>query len=198
MSTSLVILDTETTGLQPDRHTIWEIAWITALHEGNTLCLHRRFETFVDISALELLDADPAALRVGMFERYLPDLSDNVDYIKQKLMDDCSEIAERAGNSVPHLVGAVPSFDHAMMTRWFGWPGFGENIYHYHLVDVEAVMAGRLGLAPPWNSKELSARLGVAVDESRIHTAMGDAEWAMRCYAAAYDLTIIVPQEERP
>ena len=56
--------------------------------------------------------------------------------------------------------------------------------WHYHLVDVEALAAGKLGIAPPWKSDELSAALGVTITEDDRHTALGDAKWAMRIYDA--------------
>ncbi|WP_280454142.1 hypothetical protein [Nocardia brasiliensis] len=106
-----------------------------------------------------------------------------------------------------HLVGAVPNFDTetlaAMMRRAGLCPA-----WHYHLIDVETLAIGWLyGLAAhghsslacmdapidcdvdsmpltlPWKSDALSRACGVEPpsDEER-HTAMGDAQWAMRLY----------------
>ena len=109
--TPLVFLDTETTGLRPDIHTPWEVAWVTAVHA--MLC-----------------------------------------------------------------------------SNWLGWPGYGEGLWHYHIIDVEILAAGKLGAIPPYSSSELTAALGVVVDEATKHTALGDVEWAMALYAAAYNLEV--------
>jgi oligoribonuclease (3'-5' exoribonuclease) len=196
--TPLIILDCETTGLQPDRHTPWEIAWQLAIHDNWILKLVQAESFLVRLTEEEYEMADPAALRVGRFDdRYGGDMR-SMDYVAGALQGSCSMVSRLAKtDKVPHLVGAVPSFDHAMLTRWFGWPGFGEGHWHYHLVDVENLIAGKLGIAPPWDSDELTARIGVEpIDEEFRHTAAGDVQWAVLLYAAVYDLTITEWQPE--
>lgn len=79
-------------------------------------------------------------------------------------------------------------------------------MWHYHVIDVEALAAGWLartrkmqaagyieseiavrlnrdpivGIAPhpPWNSTELSLAVGVDPNDFDRHTALGDAKWA--------------------
>jgi hypothetical protein len=81
------------------------------------------------------------------------------------------------------LVGAVVSFDEERLRRylraWGACPG-----WHYHLADVENLVAGKLGAAPPWDSSELSAAAGVDPATFDKHTALGDARWAMALYDA--------------
>jgi hypothetical protein len=56
---SLAFIDTETTGLDPDRHEIWEIALIVDDQE---------YQWFLPV---DLGKADPIALNIGRFhERY--------------------------------------------------------------------------------------------------------------------------------
>lgn len=192
----LLFLDTETTGLRPDLHTPWEIAWRVGYADGGYLRLSDKLqaELLVRLSGFERDYADEVALQVGRFdERYLEDVAwPSVDVL-DRLNTDIASALHYCGGMMKtlHLVGAVPSFDHAMISQnWTGWPGFGEGLWHYHLVDVEAVMAGRLGMQPPWNSHELSAALCVNHDRSKMHTAMGDVEWAIDCYAAAMGLEV--------
>jgi hypothetical protein len=77
-----------------------------------------------------------------------------------------------------------------LCSNWLGWPGYGEGLWHYHIIDVEILAAGKLGAIPPYSSSELTAALGVVVDEATKHTALGDVEWAMALYAAAYNLEV--------
>lgn len=192
MRVPLIFLDTETTGLQPDRHTPWEVAWQTAVHdvEQHTLELVAAADWRVDLTDNENDHADPVALRVGRFEERYTD-PEPAELVMRELRRTCQAVAT-IEHPVPHLVGAVPSFDHAMLSRWFGWPGFGEGLWHYHLIDVEALVAGKLGVAAPWKSDDLSTAIGVEViDEKFRHTAAGDVQWAVALYAAVYELTIV-------
>lgn len=66
----------------------------------------------------------------------------------------------------------------------------GEGLWHYHLIDVEVLAAGKLGVAPPYKSDELAAQFGIVANEDAKHTAAGDVDWTMRLYAAIYGLEI--------
>lgn len=193
--TPLLFLDTETTGLIPGRHTPWEIAWQICFAGDGKLKVDRLLGAafFVSLAEKQNTDADEIALKIGKFdERYKISKALDPEQILDILKTDIGIAQAIWGGKGPiHLVGAVPSFDHAMIAQnWTGWPGFGEGLWHYHLVDVEAVMAGRLSVPPPWNSHELSAALCVNHDRSKMHTAMGDVEWAIDCYAAAMGLEV--------
>lgn len=193
--TPLIFLDTETTGLRPDIHAPWEVAWVTARHdvERKLLIVQRRFQCFVIRSTRIIAGADPFALEIGRFEeRY--DESATVTYheLVRELRLDTEAIAHGTDEKVPHLVGAVPSFDHNMLcVNWLGWPGFSEGLWHYHLVDVEVLAAGALGVAPPYKSDELAAQFRIVANEDTKHTAAGDVDWTMQLYAAIYNLEII-------
>jgi hypothetical protein len=67
--------------------------------------------------------------------------------------------------------------------------GQARSTWHYHLIDVEALIAGRLAIAPPWKSDDLSRAIGVEPpsDQDR-HTAIGDARWVKQMYEAVYTL----------
>jgi hypothetical protein len=54
--------------------------------------------------------------------------------------------------------------------------------WHYHLIDVENLVAGYLAargelIPPPWKSDQLSAAVGVDPNDFGRHTAMGDVLW---------------------
>lgn len=185
--TRLVFLDTETTGLDPRTHQIWEIGVIL------------RDEYGLETEALwqirpDLATADPKGLEIGRFhERFK--VPEGVDAVQvdsdgglwklalHEMLHDFQDVVRGA-----HLIGAVPSFDDAFLKallqprdRRIGW--------HYHLCDVENLAVGYLAakgepLSPPWDSEVLSAKLGVDPSRYERHTALGDARWARDVYDA--------------
>ena len=147
---TLVFLDTETTGLDHDRHEVWEIAY--ALDDGPILsAIVRHSFTSPDPTALALNRYLERALGVphdAMFERDLR--------------------AELDGGTI---VGANPAFDAAFLrARW------GFTPWHHRLWDVEAYAAGVLGLDGPHGlarTAEKVRALGFDIPEPD-HTAAGD------------------------
>jgi hypothetical protein len=190
--TAICFIDTETTGLDPDRHQIWEVALITP--DGR----EHVWQFPVDEMA-----ADPFALNIGRYwdRRWPADIREVSDL--DAIYEAHNEKSRRKnfpsqGRAIKpgadwcrhfrdltaglHLAGAVISFDEERLRRLL-------HRWHYHLVDVEALAAGKLGIAPPWNSDDLSAALGVTVSDEDRHTALGDAKWAMRVYDAVMGRT---------
>lgn len=187
-SVPLAFVDCETTGLDPDRHEVWEVAVIRREADGT----EELWRALVEID--DLATADAAALNVGrFFDRYQDSKASNRAGVAKEVM-------RRTWGA--HLVGAVPSFDAAFLgrlLRWFGCvPG-----WHYHLIDVEALAAGvilanasdrdeigrsaRATALPPWNSAVLSRAVGIDPDMYDRHTALGDAMWARDLYDAVLE-----------
>ncbi|HVX20904.1 MAG TPA: hypothetical protein VHB02_06135 [Acidimicrobiales bacterium] len=197
--TKLAFIDTETTGLDPDWHQIWEIGLIVR-EEG---CPDQEFCWQLPV---DLLMADPIALEVGRFHQrhaqgYAWDRDRPEDvptvYSRESVAWSIAKLTHGA-----HLVGAVVSFDEERVRRLLR----ENNLippWHSHLVTVEALAAGYLAgvgqqamndgliqevdmhrVAPPWNSEELSRAVGVEPEKFDRHTAMGDARWAMAIYEA--------------
>jgi DNA polymerase III epsilon subunit-like protein len=182
-------VDTETTGLDPDRHEIWEVGLI--LPDGAE---HRWF------LPVDLGRADARALAIGRFhDRYpkpsygpRPHIVDGVT----DLDDFAYEFAELTRGR--HLVGAVVSFDAERLSKLLRANGACPE-WHYHLIDVEALAVGYLAgtrgttdddtsvenlVTPPWKSDQLTEALGIHVPEAEKHTALGDARWAKAIYEA--------------
>lgn len=160
----LVFVDCETTGLDPSRHEVYEIA---AICDGEET-LHAWLP--VDVGA-----ADADALRIsGYYEREPP--AGMLQHPKTAA-EQLARLTSRA-----HLVGINPAFDAAFLREFLRRHGYAPA-WHYHLVDCLALAAGHLGLAPPWDSDELARRLGVPELGVR-HTALADAEWARHIYRA--------------
>src|SRR5580704_2133551 len=137
--TKLAFVDTETTGLDPDLHEIWEVGLILREEDGREH--EHRWYLPVDLGR-----ADPIALKIGGFhERYgnwpgrtlddgtvLPEKSGQVS----NLRSFASKFAKWTRGA--HLVGAVISFDEERLRRLLKANGACPE-WHYHLVDVEAL-----------------------------------------------------------
>jgi hypothetical protein len=187
---SVVWLDTETTGLDTDRHEIWELAIILDALPGQEW----EFHLPVDLSR-----ADPTGLRICRFYERRYAIAPHIPVANLcrwrnaaetewviSTPAECAEIVARLLDG-EHMVGAVPSFDAAFLTRWLRANGHAPT-WHYHLADVENLAAGKLGVQPPWDSDDLTRRLGLEVDEAGRHTAIGDARWAKLMYEAVFGL----------
>lgn len=177
--TKLVFVDTETTSLDADTGQIWEAAFIERPSDPELIHVEHRF-----LVAVDLIAADPISLSVGRFHDRHPQ-GNNRPTGEHRLYtpNEFAEVAAALTHSA-HLVGNVVSFDEERLRRLVLACG-RQPSWHYHLVDVEALVAGRLGIAPPWKSSELSEAIGVALpSEEDRHTAMGDARWARDLYDA--------------
>jgi hypothetical protein len=153
---SICFIDTETTGLDPVRHGIWEVALITP-----DSCEH------VWQFPVDEMAADPIALNIGRYwERRWPD---DCEVTALDAIYDAHKPTSRRKNfpgqgraitptttwcrhfrdltAGLHLAGAVVSFDEERLRRLLRRNGVLHR-WHYHLIDVEALAAGYLsGLA---------------------------------------------------
>lgn len=166
MSAPICFVDTETTGLDPDQHEIWEVGLIVDDVE------HHWF------LPVDLGRADARALAIGQFSERYPETA--VTGLAT-LPAFAAEFAHLTRGL--HLVGAVVSFDEERLRKLLRASGACPE-WPYHLVDVEALVAGKFGIEPPWNSDELSKHAGVNPDDFDRHTALGDARWAQALYNA--------------
>lgn len=180
---SVCFVDCETTGLDPDRHEIWEVGLIADEGTANGGWTERRWLLPVDLGR-----ADPIALRIGGFHERHPQ-GDDYEPVSGQLSRGESDAVGPFAQAFArltrgaHLVGAVVSFDEERLRRLLRANGACPE-WHYHLVDVEALAAGKLGIRPPWNSETLSLAVGVDPAEFARHAALGDARWAKAIYEA--------------
>lgn len=188
--TRLVFIDTETTSLRPDRRA-WDIGLI--VRDPGKPDIEEQW--FIAARDLDLGNADPFALRIGRFYERHPELSTPIKGRDPwgsdigEIHNECMvlELVEELTRGA-HLVGAVPNFDAEVLAARMREHGLAPS-WHHHLIDVEALAVGWLATEPdsavglPWNSDELTARLGLdPVPEEERHTALGDARWARAIY----------------
>ena len=169
----VVFVDCETTGLDPDRHEIWELALIVDDEE-------HVWTVDVDLSK-----ADPGALRVGRYYERLRE--------RKALASAPFEVATQVWylTSNRTLVGINPAFDAAFLTRFLHRHGCVPK-WHYHVIDVKALAKGWLlgrhpkvpGMNPPWSTDDLARGLHLSPEGFDRHTALGDARLAKAMYEA--------------
>jgi DNA polymerase III epsilon subunit-like protein len=178
--TKLVFLDTETTGLRPDRRA-WDIGAIVRDpgQPGDGV----EHQWFVDAVDLDLGNADPFGLKVGHFYERHPQHNGSEDaFLHVHEEADVLEQVEAVTRGAI-LVGAVPNFDAEVLGARMREHGILPS-WHYHLVDVETLAAGAIGQEPPWNFDAMLAVFGLQYAEEDRHTALGDARMARDLYDA--------------
>lgn len=207
---NVAFVDTETTGLDPERNPIWEIAVIIPdgpdqgehvwqqqlpLNSPSTNGSDRMFIIDRAGSLPIIADGERAPRYSANINRWVLDntrFADDYNHTTALRPDDSIERFARLVEG-RHLVGAVPSFDEERLRRLYRKhvdPTATRFPWHYHLIDVEAMMVGYLLGDPegdwrfplPWKSDDLSTALGVTPPDKDRHTALGDARWAKTIY----------------
>ena len=178
-------VDTETTGLDPDVHRPWEIAVI--LRDGGPADTE-----YVWQLRPELDQADPEALKIARFHERCVTPAGQASWIRPDgLVTGAPAIAVAEIRHMldgAYLVGAVPSFDAAVLTALFkdhaelpGW--------RHRLICVENLVAGTLHLPEPPSLSAAAELVGITVDHSRLHGALYDARLARDVFDAVIPLT---------
>lgn len=141
MTRQLVVVDTETNGLDLERHQPVEVAWwnLDTDERGCFIAVH-------DVSEV-LANADIKALQIN---RYLDRIAERALDRTTKLgapsevecrrrADAFNLLTELTGNT---LAGSNPAFDAAMLRKLFDGP----DPWHHRMLDLSAYAAGVLGL----------------------------------------------------
>ena len=161
---ALVYLDTETTGLDPDVHQVWEIAY--AVEDGPIFTASVRHS---------LRNADDKALEIGHYHErcYVDPFALTFEITVQEALRGAT------------IVGANPAFDAAFLReRWC------QSMWHHRLLDIEAYAMGALGYDVPQGLATLSADLrdrGFEIPQPD-HTAAGDVATTRACHHALIDI----------
>jgi hypothetical protein len=157
---SLVFLDTETTGLDPALHEVWEIAW--AIDDGAILSR---------VLPHSLATADPEALALNHYWDRFPgeEVDPGLDPFLRKQFTGVT------------IVGSNPAFDTAFLrARW------GVAPWHHRLIAVESMAFAVFGYEKPKGQAAVAADLrdrGYEIPEPD-HTAAGDVATLRAVYTA--------------
>lgn len=190
----IVSLDLETTGLDPERHELWEIGIVPL--DASKPVLHYQ------VGCCALYNADPTALQIGGFydrygyppvasdgERLMPFVHDmtNPSVIgegdSQRALDYTIEPAWSAARTIAEaldgatLLGAAVQFDAGFLGPWLRDVGFAPSWSH-RMLDLGSFCAGAWGATAPLSTKAIAERF----PNDAVHTALGDARWNMDVY----------------
>ena len=165
----VVVVDVETTGLDPELHHIWEICI------GKWSTTHEQWSFDSRQLTHDLAFADPKALDLNHYwDRFKPGTA-------QHPQDVARWVMRRTWGM--RMVGVNPTFDILRLTSLLrenhAVPG-----WHYHSIDVSTLVMGCLiGMGQEvflsWNSTDLAEVLGIMRREDTMHTAEGDVRWAI-------------------
>jgi len=172
--TRFVFVDTETTGLDFQRHQLTEVSWIVRYEDGRQE--ERRY-----FPEHTLDGADEKALELTHYhERIAPQTRSPASEWLVRFLDD-------ADGAV--LVGAVPDFDSrhleqaaARIERRPSWD--------HHLLDVETLALPLISPGPeaPRSLAKTCRALGIPHDRDQAHGALYDAQQAMRVFDRVHEL----------
>ncbi|RPA65784.1 hypothetical protein EF294_03340 [Gordonia oryzae] len=167
----IVVVDVETTGLNPEADQIWEFAAIRRHADGSTTETHIYHQAHSDLVAQM-----PERFKADYDQRY------GVDGHAYSTPAAAAIIHAACDGPGVHLVGANPRFDHEFLSRLLARSGF-EAPWDYHVIDVESMALGWLlakghRITLPFKSDNLAERCGVRGTFAR-HTALGDCRWAL-------------------
>lgn len=168
---SLVFVDVETTGLDPARDEVWEFAAIRREENGTEAHLH----LFVEHDPAKAR-ALPDPFRADLEARFPADKAVSPWTAASKIARFTSA---RHGEKV-RLVGACPWFDAGHLTALLTRHRFAPSWSH-RLIDVETLAAGKAGRLMN-GLADAAATFGI--ENPAAHTAMADAETAMRVFDA--------------
>lgn len=165
-----VFIDTETTGLDIERHELWELALIVREDNGEQW----DYEKMV---SPDLANADPNALRMnGFYERHYESGTNSYH-----VAEDVAKITSNAT-----LVGANPSFDASFIDKFLRKWNYAPAWKH-RMICVESLVAGALRLPEPVSLLKSAELMDIEVNTEEAHTASYDAHLAMQVYDAVME-----------
>jgi DNA polymerase III alpha subunit (gram-positive type) len=174
--TDLIFLDIETTGLDPNRHQVWEIAY--AVNDGPIEC---------EVVAHSLAFADPKALEInGHTDRCNVITHSPAGYLGHDF--EAKLEAALTGNTI---IGANPAFDTAFLAaRWRLAP------WHHRMIDIESYAMPFLHIGRPVGMREIAEALGAP--RLPDHSAAADVEALRWCYQELRGIYSEAPGRHRP
>lgn len=178
MSTKIISIDTETTGLYPDQgHVVTEIALVIPNDEFTEM---QPYYWLFELTGPEIQAATEKAMKInGYHKKIADDLPCTTVSIAQR-GEVAQQIQEITRGHI--LAGMNCAFD-AQFTRKFMIDRDVTPEWNYHLFEIESACVGYLGKAAPfpWKSSTLAKAMGIEpLPANRVHGALEDAIW--NCY----------------
>ena len=171
-------VDTETTGLDPDVHAVWEVAFIIDGHEyawqlSNDYRRHHMDAWAVDLTSLRLN---------RMLDRYDDSAAIEPESLAGLVLPEYPHTTLTGVLEGRHLVAANPKFDMDFLTPLFT-VFEPDPPWHYRPICVESLAMGFTGEYVK-GLKGSAEAVGVPYDESEAHSALYDARLAKQIFEA--------------
>lgn len=171
MTRQIIVVDVETSGLDPKIHVVVEVAWRNLVTDESGLFVPSHNPEVV------LLRAEPKALELNGYHERIAGRPQDTNGTATKRLHEALK-----GNT---LAGSNPAFDAKFLRREFNlWclrRGPAEP-WHHRMLDVSAYAAGVLGIDPTElpGLSTVCERLGVK--NKAPHAAMGDVAATAECF----------------
>lgn len=174
----LIVLDTETSGLDPARDVVVEVAWRDTTTGDEGLFVPAHDPVWVQEHG------DPRALAVNGYRDRLATAPQ--DYTGTETARLASVLE---GNTI---AGFSPAFDAGFLTALYradAWRVTPPR-WHHRLLDLTCYAAGVLGLHPATLPGRADVCRQLGVEESGPHTAAGDRDDATECLRRLTDIAL--------
>jgi DNA polymerase III epsilon subunit-like protein len=197
----LVFVDTETSGLDPDQHEIWEVAMFDKGGDG----------WYVAQRSIEPWKAQPEALIANHYytrrDHTETPSGFKIDFPSDEVL--AAKLSRWLAGAV--MVGINPAFDASFLRRFLLNNGEAPA-WQYHVICAKTMAAAKLmamrhtdghgnaivqghhswsaDLEPPWSTSWLAEQLGIEMRDR--HSAMGDVYLAVKFfeYATGFDFGV--------
>ena len=172
---TLAFIDTETTGLDPDKHEVIQIGCVLAkqVWNGTTLTLEHIDEFELKIKPDHIETAEPQALRVNGYNE--------ADWIFGYSLPEAMKIfADKTKDAI--FVAHNACFDYMYIEKAFRKVGI-ENPMHYHKLDTISMAFAKLGYdntVEKFSLRNLCEFYGI--ENKNAHTALSDARALFHLY----------------
>lgn len=175
----LLFLDVETTGLDPEKHGIWQLCYQYGLLSGTELLLDEPVE--VRMRPHPKVDIDPRALAISNITlkdlgSYMPEVEHFKDFLR--FLDSKVDKYNKKDKVV--LVAYNAEFDTKFLRRWFELNNeryFGSRFWHPSYCVMYGAMTQMMAVRQDledFKQGTVARAMGVDVDESKLHDAKYD------------------------
>jgi oligoribonuclease len=187
----LIFLDTETTGLDPEKHRTLEIAYKVIDSQTNRTVVS--YQTLVSQPLEIWAEADPESLQFNGFtwEETLSGKQEKV--VAGEILNDLNRLG--LGDKGGVFICQNPSFDRAFFTQMINTELQRHNGWPYHWLDLASMYWGvRLSREPEFSKKieeadlsknKIAAFYGIP-EEKDPHRAMNGVDHLIACYTALF------------
>lgn len=179
---NIVFVDTETTGLDPHTHELWEIAIVE--QDGT----EHVFTSEPTPQAVQDMPKQASDINQYFERTQAPDWEwDLSQYVMKG--NPFRDVHDLLDGSI--MVGSNPQFDLDFITQWFKYHQANHNFAapqpHYRLIDIPTLALGYVlgngaanatDIAFPFKSTDITDLAGVPFQNPTLrHTALADAHW---------------------